>query len=54
MVQAVGNHLNVGMGALWQPDDAFFDLLRDKELADACWPTLQSSGRADGNFAEKV
>nr|BAN09958.1 probable partitioning protein [Mesorhizobium loti NZP2037] len=32
VVEAVGNHPNVDMGAWWKPDDILFDLLRDKEL----------------------
>ncbi|MER9762946.1 hypothetical protein [Mesorhizobium sp. M0138] len=35
VVEALGNHLNVDMGIWWQPDDAFFDLLRDKEIANS-------------------
>jgi ParB family chromosome partitioning protein len=35
IVQAVGVHLKVDMAAVWQADDAFFDLVRSKELLSA-------------------
>ncbi|SJM32015.1 chromosome partitioning protein ParB [Mesorhizobium delmotii] len=53
VIEALGNHLNVDIGACWQPYDAFFDLLRDKEIANSM---LAVGGKhvADGNVAEKV
>ncbi|HEV2898213.1 MAG TPA: hypothetical protein VGX71_10330 [Pseudaminobacter sp.] len=53
-VQAVGNHLNVGMGALWQPDETFFDLVRDKEVANAMLAHIAGTQVASANISEKV
>ncbi|KAA3448451.1 chromosome partitioning protein ParB [Mesorhizobium sp. SARCC-RB16n] len=54
MVEALGNHLNVNLGACWQPDDAFFDLLRDREVANALLADIGGKLVADGNSSEKV
>ncbi|ESY26348.1 MULTISPECIES: hypothetical protein [unclassified Mesorhizobium] len=54
VVEALGNHLNVDMGIWWQPDDAFFDLLRDKEIANSMLADVGGKLVADGNVAEKV
>ncbi|WP_192365750.1 ParB/RepB/Spo0J family partition protein [Mesorhizobium mediterraneum] len=54
VIEALGNHLNVDMGAWWQPDDAFFDLLRDKEIANLMLADVGGKHVADGNVAEKV
>ncbi|MER8556593.1 hypothetical protein NKH37_31285 [Mesorhizobium sp. M1217] len=42
------------MGTWWQPDDAFFDLLRDKEIANSMLAEVGGKLVADGNVAEKV
>jgi ParB family chromosome partitioning protein len=54
VIEALGNHLNVDMTAWWQPEDAFFDLLRDKEIANAMLADVGGKNVADGNVAEKV
>ncbi|PZV34863.1 ParB/RepB/Spo0J family partition protein [Mesorhizobium kowhaii] len=54
VIEALGNHLNVDMGACWQADDAFFDLLRDKEVANSMLADVGGKHVADGNVAEKV
>lgn len=54
VVEALGNHLNVDIGIWWQPDDAFFDLLRDKEIANSMLTDVGGKLVADGNVAEKV
>ncbi|MER9971369.1 hypothetical protein [Mesorhizobium sp. M0060] len=54
VIEALGNHLNVDMGTWWQPDDAFFDLLRDKEIANSMLAEVGGKLVADGNVAEKV
>ena len=54
VIEALGNHLNVDIGACWQPDDAFFDLLRDKEIANSMLAEVGGKHVADGNVAEKV
>ncbi|WP_246094026.1 ParB N-terminal domain-containing protein [Mesorhizobium sp. 10.2.3] len=53
-VEALGNHLGIDMGAWWQADDAFFDLLRDREIANSMLADLAGKPVADGNVAEKV
>jgi ParB family chromosome partitioning protein len=54
VVEALGNHLNVDMRIYWQPDDAFFDLLRDREVANAVLADIAGKQVADGNVSEKV
>ncbi|MER9902061.1 hypothetical protein [Mesorhizobium sp. M0130] len=54
VIEALGNHLNVDMGAWWEADDAFFDLLRDKEIANSMLAEVGGKLVADGNVAEKV
>ncbi|UCI32117.1 ParB/RepB/Spo0J family partition protein [Mesorhizobium sp. B4-1-4] len=54
VVEALGNHLSVDIGSYWQPDEAFFDLLRDKEIANAMLADVAGKHVADGNVSEKV
>ncbi|MDG4882020.1 ParB/RepB/Spo0J family partition protein [Mesorhizobium sp. WSM4884] len=54
VVEALGNHINVNMGDYWQPDDAFFELLRDKEVANEMLADIGGRLVADGNVSEKV
>ncbi|TGU46775.1 ParB/RepB/Spo0J family partition protein [bacterium M00.F.Ca.ET.152.01.1.1] len=54
VVEALGHHLNVDMAACWQADDAFFELLRDKEIANVMLADIGGKIVADGNVAEKV
>ncbi|TGS43723.1 ParB/RepB/Spo0J family partition protein [Mesorhizobium sp. M8A.F.Ca.ET.182.01.1.1] len=54
MVEAVGNHLTVDMRNSWQPDDAFFDLLRDREVTNAMLADIGGKLVAEGNSSEKV
>ncbi len=54
VVEALGNHLNVDIGACWQPDEAFFDLIRDREIANAMLADIAGKHVADGNVSEKV
>ncbi|GLS32438.1 chromosome partitioning protein, ParB family [Mesorhizobium albiziae] len=54
VIEALGNHLNVDIRTYWQPDDAFFDLLRDNEIANAMLADVAGRQVADGNVAEKV
>ncbi|TGV79823.1 chromosome partitioning protein ParB, partial [Mesorhizobium sp. M00.F.Ca.ET.158.01.1.1] len=35
IIEALGNHLGLDMRAHWQADDAFFELLRDRQVANA-------------------
>jgi ParB family chromosome partitioning protein len=54
VVEAVGNYLGVDMTGLWTPDDAFFDLIRDRQVANAMLREVGGKKVADGNIAEKV
>ena len=54
VVEAVGNYLGVDMADLWTPDDAFFDLIRDRQVANAMLRETGGKKVADGNLTEKV
>ena len=53
-VEAVGLHLGVDMAALWQPDAAFFELIRDKAIVNALLADIGGEAVASGNAGEKV
>lgn len=53
-VEAAGLHLKVDMAAFWSPDQAFFDLIRDREAVNAMLREVGGKKVADGNPAEKV
>ena len=54
VVEAVGNHLGVDAGQHWQPDDAFFDMIRDKAVLNAMLAEIAGKRCADSNIAEKA
>ena len=54
VVEAVGNHLAVDAARHWRPDDAFFDLIRDKAVVNAMLAEVAGKEVADGNVAEKA
>lgn len=54
IVELLGTYLNVDMAACWQADDTFFDLLRDREVANAMLAEIGGREVADGNISEKV
>ncbi|RAZ72891.1 ParB/RepB/Spo0J family partition protein [Mesorhizobium atlanticum] len=54
IVEALGNHLGLDMHGWWQPDDAFFDLLRDRHVANEILADIGGRVVADGNSSEKV
>jgi ParB family chromosome partitioning protein len=54
VVEAAGNHIGVDMAALWTPDDAFFALLRDRQVVNAMLREVGGKRSADGNIAETV
>ncbi|ROT95384.1 ParB/RepB/Spo0J family partition protein [Altererythrobacter sp. FM1] len=54
IVEAVGSYLKVDMARFWTPDDALFDLIRDRQVANALLREVAGKGIADGNVAEKV
>ena len=53
-VEVVGAHLKLEMGSVWQPDDAFFDLIRDRQVVNAMLSEVAGMTVADGNVAEKL
>jgi len=50
-VDALGAHLNVDMRDYWQPDAAFFDLLRDKAAINAMLANIAGASIAKANIA---
>lgn len=53
-VEAAGVHLGVEMKTLWRPDDALFELVRDREVANAMLGEVAGQAVADSNLSEKV
>ena len=53
-VEAVGAHLNVDALAHWQPEDIFFDLIRDRATLNAMLAEIAGEAVARGNVAEKA
>ena len=49
IVEALGNHLKVTMADNWQPDDTFFDLLKNKTVINAMLKQVAGKKVADGN-----
>jgi len=49
VVEALGSHLTVSMADYWQPEDTFFDLLRDKTVINAMLKQIAGKRIADGN-----
>lgn len=54
IIELLGTYLHVDMASGWQADDAFFDLLRDRDVVNAMLAELGGKQVADGNVAEKV
>ena len=52
-VAAVGMHIGVAMSGCWQADDAFFALIRDRELLTAMVAEVAGEGVAAANAKEK-
>ncbi len=51
MVEALGHMLCVDMANQWQPDDAFFDLMRDKQAINAMLKEVAGKATADAHIA---
>lgn len=49
-VEILGDHLSVDMAEHWQPDQTFFDLLRDKEAINSMLKQVGSKAIAGGNI----
>lgn len=54
LVEAVGVHLQVDLRGCWRPDDAFFDLVRERAVTNALLDEVAGKGVADANLAEKT
>ena len=50
LVEVHGHLLSVEMGECWTPDDAFFELLRDKEAINAILKQVGGKAKADANI----
>lgn len=53
-LEAAGAWLKVDVSRFWSPDDAFFDLIRDREAVNAMLKEVGGKRVADGNLTEKV
>lgn len=51
IVEAVGNQLEVNMIKYWQPEPAFFDLIREKPTINAILKEIGGKSAADGNVS---
>jgi len=51
VVDAAGSKLGVRMAEVWQADDAFFDLVRDREVVDAMLAEVAGRAVADANVS---
>ena len=54
LVEAVGVYHRVDARTHWQPDDAFFDLVRDRATVNAMLADIAGKDVADGNVAERA
>jgi ParB family chromosome partitioning protein len=54
VVDDVGARLNVDARTHWQPDDTFFDLIRDRATMNALVAEVAGEAMAKANIAEKV
>ncbi|MBQ0750376.1 MAG: ParB N-terminal domain-containing protein [Roseovarius sp.] len=52
LIEMLGVTLGVSMADYWQPDQAFYDLLRDKEVATAILAEVGGSSVAEANAKE--
>ncbi|WP_342237844.1 hypothetical protein [Inquilinus sp. OTU3971] len=50
VIDAAGASLGVRMAEVWQADDAFFDLVRDREVVDAMLAEVAGRAVADANL----
>jgi ParB family transcriptional regulator, chromosome partitioning protein len=51
VIDAAGVKLGVRMAEAWQADDAFFDLVRDREAVDAILAEVAGRAVADANLS---
>lgn len=53
-VEAVGLHLNASAAEVWQADEVFFDLIRDRTTANAMLADVAGKSVAKSNLPEKM
>jgi ParB family chromosome partitioning protein len=53
IVDALGLHLGVDMSAVWQPDEALLDLIRDREVLTAMVAEVAGDSVANANAKER-
>jgi len=53
-VEALGLYLKANAGEVWQPDEVFFDLLRERGTVNAMLAEVAGKSVAKGNADEKV
>ena len=53
-VEAAGAHLKIEARSYWQPNDTFFDLIRDRATLNAMLAEIAGEAVARGNVAEKA
>jgi ParB family chromosome partitioning protein len=54
LVDAIGIHQGLDLKDRWTPDETFFDLIRDREVANRMVAEVAGKKVADGNSTEKV
>lgn len=52
IVEAIPHAVPVDMGTLWEPDDAFFDILRDKRVINAMLADIAGKSCANGMLTD--
>jgi len=52
VVEAITYALPVDMASMWEPDEAFFDILRDKKVINAMVKDIAGKGTANGCLTE--
>ncbi|MBI2737252.1 MAG: ParB/RepB/Spo0J family partition protein [Rhodospirillales bacterium] len=54
LVEALGTHLKADARDLWQPDDTFFDLVRERATVNALLAEVAGKPVADANLSERT
>lgn len=54
VIETVGLHLKLDIGAVWQPDETFFELIRDRAVINAMLAEVAGETVAASNLAEKA
>ena len=54
VIEVLGRHLMTDMAAVWQPDAAFFNLIRDRQVLTAMMAEVADQAVAQANANEKA